>query len=339
MAVTINLADDLSISRGDMLCRSHNRPMVVSEIEATVCWMTDRHAIREGQSYFLKHTTRTVRATVQALQYRLDVNTLHRDEGAEQLSLNEVGRVSLRTTEPLCVDDYQGNRATGSFILIDPGTNATVAAGMIRVLPGVMASANVVRHEGRLTREERYQALGARGATVLLTGLSGSGKSSVAAAVEEILVRRGQPAYMLDGDNLRHSLCGDLGFSDEDRVENVRRAGAVAQLFAESGAVALLALISPDAAARDNLKVLHEEAGLPFLEVFVNTPLEVCEERDPKGLYARARAGELAGFTGIDAPYEAPTHPDLELTPEDGSVTEQAARVVRALDARLGRTR
>jgi bifunctional enzyme CysN/CysC len=337
MSVTITLADDLSISRGDLLCRPHNRAVAVSELEATLCWMTERHPIRADQTYYLKHTTRTVRARVTSLQYRLDVNTLHRDATAEQLVLNEVGRVSLRTTEPLCIDDYQSNRSTGSFILIDPRTNATVAAGMIRMLPGVRTSTNVVRHQGELTREERYQSLGVRGATVLLTGLSGSGKSSVAAAVEEILVRRGQPSFMLDGDNLRHALCGDLGFSAADRTENVRRAGEVARLFAESGSVALLALISPDAAARDHLRDLHREAGLPFLEVFVDTPIEVCEARDPKGLYARARAGELAGFTGIDAPYERPVQPDLVLVPEDGSVTEQAARLVRAIDELVSR--
>ena len=337
MAVTITLADDLSISRGDLLCRPHNRPVVVSEFDATLCWMTERHPIRTDQTYYLKHTTRTVRARVTSLQYRLDVNTLHRDESAEQLVLNEVGRISLHTTEPLCIDDYQSNRATGSFILIDPRTNATVGAGMIRILPGVRTSTNVVRHHGELTREERYQALGVRGATVLLTGLSGSGKSSVAAEVEEILVRRGQSAFMLDGDNLRHALCGDLGFSAADRTENVRRAGEVARLFAESGSVALLALISPDADAREHLRELHRDAGLPYLEVFVDTPLDVCEARDPKGLYARARAGELAGFTGIDAPYERPTHPDLVLVPDDGTPTEQAARLVRAIDTLVGR--
>jgi bifunctional enzyme CysN/CysC len=310
---------------------------VVSELDATLCWMTERQPIRMGQTYVLKHTTRTVRATVQALQYRLDINTLHRDEAAEELSLNEVGRISLRTTEPLCVDDYQHNRSTGSFILIDPNTNATVGAGMIRMLPGVKSSTNVVRHDGTLTREERFGALGVRGATVLLTGLSGSGKSSVAAVVEETLVRRGQPAYMLDGDNLRMALCGDLGFSAADRAENVRRAGEVARLFAESGSVALLALISPDADARAHLRQKHEEAGLPFLEVFMNTPLEVCESRDPKGLYVRARAGLLTGFTGIDAPYEVPTTADVVLTPEDGPPDEQARWLINALDALLAR--
>ncbi len=336
MAVTISLTDDLSVSRGDMICRPNNRPMAISDVDATLCWMTEQQPMAVGRTFVLKHTTRTVRATVQSLQYRLDVNTLHRDDTVDALGLNEVGRITLRTTEPLCVDDYQSNRSTGSFILIDPATNGTVGAGMIRVLPGVKASANVVRHDGRLTRQERWAALGAKGATVLLTGLSGSGKSSVAAAAEELLVRRGQPAFMLDGDNLRLSVCGDLGFSDADRVENVRRAGELARLFAESGVVALVALISPDADARALMRSQHEEAGLPFLEVFVNTPLAECERRDPKGLYARARAGELPGFTGIDAPYEAPASPDVELTPDDGSLLDQARRLVRAIDTLLG---
>ena len=195
-----------------------------------------------------------------------------------------------------------------------------------------MASENVVWHPSHLPRDERWAALGVRGATVWFTGLSGSGKSTVATAVERRLVEAGAPTYLLDGDNVRHGLNGDLGFSAADRTENVRRGGEVARLFADAGVVSLVPLISPYRADRDRARAAHDAAGLPFFEVFVNTPIEVCEARDPKGLYAKARAGELKGFTGIDDPYEAPLAPDLELTPADGDPEVQADAVLALLD-------
>ena len=193
-------------------------------------------------------------------------------------------------------------------------------------------SPDVVWHPTTLGRDERAGALGHRGSTVWFTGLSGSGKSTVAAACERLLVAEGRPAYLLDGDNLRHGLNGDLGFSAADRDENVRRVAEVARLFADAGVVALVPLISPYREARRRARALHEAAGVPFLEVFVDTPLEVCEERDPKGLYAKARAGGLTGMTGIDDPYEAPESPDLVLTPDDGGAVAAATRVLALLD-------
>ena len=193
-------------------------------------------------------------------------------------------------------------------------------------------SPDVVWHPTTLDRDERVRALGNRGATIWFTGLSGSGKSTVAAACERLLVADGRPAYLLDGDNLRHGLNGDLGFSAADRDENVRRVAEVARLFADAGVVALVPLISPYREARRRARALHEAAGVPFLEVFVDTPLEVCEERDPKGLYAKARAGGLTGMTGIDDPYEAPESPDLVLTPDDGGAVAAATRVLALLD-------
>ena len=187
-------------------------------------------------------------------------------------------------------------------------------------------------HRGRITRRRRFAALGQRGATVWFTGLPSSGKSTIAGAVEEQLVSRGRSAYLLDGDNLRHGLNGDLGFSAADRSENVRRAGHVALLLADAGVVALVSLISPYVADRERARAIHREAGLPFLEVYVNTPLEECERRDPKGLYARARAGALPGFTGVDDPYEAPRSPELELTPER-TLDESVAAVIAAIPA------
>lgn len=194
-------------------------------------------------------------------------------------------------------------------------------------------SPNVVWHASHIDRARRAEATGQRGATVWLTGLSGSGKSTVAVALERALVERGQGAYLLDGDNLRHGLNGDLGFTPADRTENVRRVGEVARLFADAGVVALVPLISPYRADRARARAAHEAAGVPFVEVFVDTPIEVCEQRDPKGLYAKARAGEITGFTGIDDPYEAPEAPELRLTPDDGDAEAMAARVLALLDA------
>ncbi len=196
-------------------------------------------------------------------------------------------------------------------------------------MPKASQSPNVVFHAGAVTREERWAATGTRGATIWLTGLSGSGKSTIAAALEQLLVARGTPAYMLDGDNLRHGLNGDLGFTEADRAENVRRAGEVAQLFADGGLIAIVPLISPYRADRDRVRDRHTERDLRFIEVFVDTPLEECERRDPKGLYAKARAGELPNFTGIDDPYEAPTDPDLHLVP--GPDPEAAAAAIAAV--------
>jgi bifunctional enzyme CysN/CysC len=192
-------------------------------------------------------------------------------------------------------------------------------------------SPNVVWHDSALPRAQRWAAAGVSGITVWFTGLSGSGKSTIAAEVERLVLERGRPAYLLDGDNLRHGLNGDLGFSAADRDENVRRASEVARLFADAGVVALVPLISPYRAGRERARAIHDAAGLPFVEVFVNTPIDECERRDPKGLYAKARAGEITGFTGIDDPYEPPLSPELELTPADGTPHDQAERVISLL--------
>jgi bifunctional enzyme CysN/CysC len=197
--------------------------------------------------------------------------------------------------------------------------------------PEEARSANVVWYAGEHSAAERWEALGSHGATVWFTGLSGSGKSTVAVAVEDAVLAVGRPTYLLDGDNLRHGLNGDLGFSAEDRHENVRRVGEVARLFADAGVVALVPLISPYAVDRDRARSAHDLAGLPFVEIYLDTPIELCEQRDPKGLYAKARAGEITGFTGVDDPYEAPVRPDLVLRPEDGGPVDQARSVLELL--------
>jgi bifunctional enzyme CysN/CysC len=330
MAVSVSLADDIDVSRGDMLARPHNQPEASSEFDAMVCWMADDAALEPGRDYIIKQTTRTTRARVSALDYRLDVNTLHRDKSATALKINELGRITLRTQVPLLLDEYSRNSATGSFILIDPDTNVTVAAGMVRdTAPAATRSAspNTVRHESlvsdRLTK----------GRTVWFTGLSGSGKSSVAVVAEQMLLEEGCPAYILDGDNLRHGLNADLGFTMADRAENLRRLAYIATLMADAGLTVLVPAISPLREHRDLARSVHTDAGIEFLEVFVDTPLEDCERRDPKGLYAKARRGEITHFTGIDSPYQRPRNPDLRLTP-DATVAELARRVVDLLGSR-----
>ena len=322
-AVTVQLVDDLDVGRGDLICRPGNRPHVGSDLDALVCWFSERSALTPGAHYLLRHTSQSTRVSVDALEYRLDINTLHRDRAAPTLTLNEIGRVRLRTQRPLLFDAYRRNRSTGGFILVDEATNDTVAAGMITG-PAV-SSAAVSWHSPIVTRVDRAST----GATIWLTGLPASGKSSVAVEVERRLVASGRPAYLLDGDNLRHGLTSDLGFSATDRAENVRRVGAVAQLFADAGMVAVVSLISPYRADRELVREAHRAADLPFVEVFVDTPVDVCESRDPKGLYAKARAGEIRGFTGVDDPYEPPSSPELVLRPE---VSDPAGAVLALLD-------
>jgi bifunctional enzyme CysN/CysC len=332
MAVSVSLADDIDISRGDMLARPQNQPTTTQQFDATVCWMADEATLEPGRDYIIKHTTRTTRARVSGLDYRLDVNTLHRDMSATALKLNELGRVTLRTQVPLLLDEYARNAATGSFILIDPDTNVTVAAGMVRdTAPASSRSAspNTVRHQSLVTAGERLT----KGRTLWFTGLSGSGKSSVAVLVEQKLLEHGCPAYILDGDNLRHGLNADLGFSMADRAENLRRLAHIATLMADAGLTVLVPVISPLEEHRELARKVHADQGVEFFEIFVDTPLEDCEKRDPKGLYAKARAGEITHFTGIDSPYQRPKNPDLRLTPQH-SPDELAQQVVDLLDSR-----
>jgi bifunctional enzyme CysN/CysC len=334
MSVTVALADQLDVGRGDMLVSLEDRPPAARELEATICWMSE-DPLRAGRRYALKHTTRTVRATVQLIQDRISPETLERELEPAALELNEIGGVTLRTSSVVLAEPYAVNRITGAFVLIDEHSNDTVGAGIITRARAVEAARegrrDVTWHPSALDRRERWTMLAQRGGTVLLTGLSASGKSTIAAALERRLVDAGRSAYLLDGDNIRHGLSDDLGFSPGDRAEHIRRVGQVARLFADSGTVAVLSLISPLAADRDDMRRAHEEARLPFVEVHVDTPIEECERRDPKGLYARARAGEISGFTGIDAPYEAPERPEVRIRTAETDVDEAVSEILRAL--------
>jgi bifunctional enzyme CysN/CysC len=293
--------------------------------------------------YMVKHTTRTAMVGAVDVRYRIDVETLHRDESATTLELNDLARVQLELSSPLVFDSYRRNHVTGSLIVIDVASNETVGAGVIldtevEGAHGPQAkserSPNVRWQGTRMTRERRWRSLGHGGATLWFTGLPGAGKSTVAAGVEERLVQAGQAAFLLDGDNLRHGLNGDLGFDEGARRENVRRTAHVARLLAESGTIALVSLVSPYAADRETAAALHAADDLDFIEIYVNAPLELCEQRDPKGLYARARAGELAGLTGVGAPYEAPADPDLVLGSDQETIEQEVDRVMELLAAR-----
>jgi bifunctional enzyme CysN/CysC len=340
MSVAVRLADDIDVGRGSTIVRPQNQPTVASRFEALLCWMSER-PLEKHRRYIVKHTTRTALVGGIDVRYRIDVETLHRDESASLLELNDLGRVHMELSAPLVFDSYRRNRTTGSLIVIDQATNETVAAGVIldteveaEAEPRTERSPNVRWQGTRMTRERRWSSLGHPGATLWFTGLPGAGKSTMAAAVEERLIAAGQPAFLLDGDNLRHGLNGDLGFDEHARRENVRRTAHVARLLAESGTIALVSLVSPYRVDREAAAALHASDELEFLEIFVDAPLELCERRDPKGLYARARAGELSGLTGVGAPYEPPADPDLVLGTLDESVERGVERVLELLSER-----
>ncbi|WP_037163895.1 adenylyl-sulfate kinase [Rhodococcoides fascians] len=338
LSVSISLADDIDIGRGDVVvsgAEAAHVPVLAREIEATVCWFGDT-PLRAGDRVALKHTASTVRATVQALHSRLDPETLDEQDQPVELTLNDIGTVTLRTSSVILADPYTDNRDAGAFILIDETSNDTVGAGTIsearEVKPGEQTRNDIKWHPSALDRAHRWSSTGQHGATVWFTGLPASGKSTVAVALERALVESGRAAYLLDGDNVRHGLSDDLGFTPGDRAENIRRVGHLTRLLADAGVVAIASLVSPLESDRAIARALNDAAGLTFVEVAVSTPLEECERRDPKGLYKRARAGELKGLTGIDAPYEPPSSPDLTIDTTGADIDDLVAQVLAVLD-------
>ena len=360
-AVVITLEDEIDVSRGEMLVRRHNIPRVNNRLEAILNWMDEEKELNLTTHYILQHGTRIVRAYVKELLYRIDVNTLHR-EPADTLELNEIGRVEITAAQPLFFDAYHDNRTNGGFILIDPATNRTVAAGMIRAdsqsytdieaelereeqadsgsaTPAAQrpagtttstdrpASPNVVWEPGQIPRAAREARNGHAAAVVWFTGLSGSGKSTIAKLLERELFTQGKQVVRLDGDNVRHGLSGDLGFTEEDRHENIRRIAEVAKLFFEAGHIVICSFVSPYESDRSFARSLLPEGR--FLEVYVKCDLEECKRRDPKGLYARAAAGEITGVTGLDAPYEEPSSPEIVIDTTDRA-PEDAYGVIAA---------
>lgn len=337
-SVTVCLEDEIDISRGDMLVRSGNIPKVTRHFEAMICWMHEE-TFAQGGKFILRHSSKEVQCFVQDLHYRVNMENLHREE-VSKFDLNDIGKVTLKTASPIFVDNYRDNRATGSFILIDPATKITVAAGMIRqTIDNVKTksyhhpvSSNVVMHPDSVGRKEREALLGQKGACLWFTGLSGSGKSTMAQALCRSLHHDGRYVVVLDGDNIRHGLCGDLGFDDASREENIRRIAEVAKLFVQNGAIVLTAFISPFIADRDKARELMEE---DFIEVFVDCPIEVCRERDPKGLYEKADKGEIKQFTGIDSPYEAPPNPEIQIKTDQASLEESILAIKEHLFNRI----
>ena len=328
-AVTLTLADEVDTARGDVLAGPRGRPTVARDFTARIVWMADE-ALTPGRSHLLKLGGAVTPVRVTRVRSRLDVLTLE-DTPAAALELNEVGRCELLASEPLAFDPYAQNRRTGGFILIDRRTGATLGAGLIE--GGLSRASNVHRADMSVRRVDRERMSGHRGACVWLTGLSGAGKSSVADALERRLHARGVRTLVLDGDNLRHGLNRDLGFSPADRAENIRRTAETARLLVESGAVAIVSLISPLRADRDAARALF--AAEDFVEVFVDASVEVCAARDAKGLYAKAMRGEIPDFTGVGAPYEPPAAPELRLDAAASTPAEAAAAVDALLSPRL----
>jgi len=314
-SVTLTLADEVDCSRGDVIVAAGAPCEIADQFETTIVWMAEEPML-PGRSHWLKIGTRTVSASVNEPKYKINVNTLER-LAARQLELNEIGVANISLDRDIAFDPYEANHDLGGFILIDKLTNATVGAGMIR--HALRRSQNIHWQAVDVNKATRAKAKGQKPAVLWFTGLSGAGKSTIANLVEKKLLALGRHTYLLDGDNVRHGLNRDLGFTDADRVENIRRVGEVARLMVDSGLIVLVSFISPFRSERRMARDLMGPGE--FLEVYVDTPLAVAEKRDVKGLYAKARRGELKNFTGIDSPYEAPEHPEIHvdttrLTPE-----------------------
>jgi len=318
-SVTLTLADEIDVSRGDVLAAAEDPPLVANQFEATIVWMHDEPLL-QGRSYLLKLATQTVTATVAPIKYRVNVNTLEH-LAAKKLDLNDIGICGLEVSSAIAFDSYRDSRVLGGFILIDRVTNNTVGAGLLHF--ALRRSQNVHWQALDVNKAARARLSHQKPCILWFTGLSGAGKSTIANLVEKQLHADGRQTYLLDGDNVRHGLNKDLGFTDQDRVENIRRVAEVARLMVDAGLIVIVSFISPFRSERRMARGLVE-AG-EFIEVFVDTPLALAEARDVKGLYKKARRGELKNFTGIDSPYEAPENPEVHL--DTGQLTPEAAAV------------
>ncbi|MEO3472837.1 sulfate adenylyltransferase subunit CysN [Roseomonas sp. CAU 1739] len=327
-AVTITLEDEVDVARGDILVHTADRPEVADQFAGHLLWM-DEEAMLPGRSYLMRIGNVWTPCSVTSIRHRVDVNTLE-EHAARRLSLNEIGFCNFSAGQPIPIDPYEENRTTGAFILVDRFTNRTAGAGMV-AFPLRRAS-NIHHEHFTVDKAARAALVGNKPMVLWFTGLSGSGKSTIANIVEQALHRAGRQTYSLDGDNIRHGLCRDLGFTAEDRVENIRRVGEVSKLFVDAGMIVLASFISPFRAERQMVRGLLGEGE--FVEVFVDTPIEACIARDPKGLYAKAQAGQIKNFTGIDSPYEAPEQPELLVATPGRTAEECAEDVLVQLRAR-----
>ena len=321
-SITLSLADEIDISRGDILAAASSPPAVADQFEAHIIWMSEAEML-PGRPYLLKIGARTVNATLAQPKYKVNVNTLEHS-AAKTLELNEIGVCNLNVDRPIAFDPYVESRDTGGFILIDKFTNGTVACGLLHF--ALRRSDNVHWQALEINKDARALQKSQRPAVLWFTGLSGSGKSTIANIVEKKLYELGRHTYLLDGDNVRHGLNKDLGFTDADRVENIRRVSEVSALMVDAGLFVLVSFISPFRAER---RMARERVGDgEFIEIYVSTPLSVAETRDPKGLYAKARRGELSNFTGIDSPYEEPEAPEITIDTESMSAEQAADQII-----------
>jgi bifunctional enzyme CysN/CysC len=324
-SVTICLTDEIDCSRGDVIAASDNPPEVSNQFEATLVWMDDE-ALVPGRAYWLKSASQSVSATVQAPKYVLNVNTMAQ-LAAKTLELNAIGVAEIATDKPIVFEPYGENRTLGGFILIDKMNNRTVGAGMLHF--ALRRAQNVHWQPTDIGREDHATLKNQKPRVLWFTGLSGSGKSTIANEVEKQLNLMNRHTFLLDGDNVRHGLNKDLGFTETDRIENIRRVGEVAKLMADAGLIVLTAFISPFRAERDMVRKLLPEGE--FIEIFVDTPLDVAEARDVKGLYKKARSGALKNFTGIDSPYEAPEAPEIRVNTVEMTPIEAAEHIIRQI--------
>jgi bifunctional enzyme CysN/CysC len=325
-AVELQLDEQRSLGPGDLIGPLNAAPRAGRQLQATVIWLADEPLLR-GRSYGLRLGVRTVTATVAPVRYRLDLDSMAH-VAATKLERLEIGVCDLELSAPIAFDPFDENPSTGAFALVDRISSRTVGAGLIEF--ALHRSANLRWQDLSVDREARARAMGQTPCVLWFTGLSGSGKSTIANRVEAELHGHGRHTYLLDGDNVRHGLNRDLGFTDADRVENIRRVAEVSRLMVDAGLIVIVSFISPFASERRMARALFEPGR--FLEVFVDTPLAVAEQRDPKGLYAKARRGELVHFTGIDSPYEAPEHPELRLDTTRLSAVQSVVQVLALLD-------
>jgi bifunctional enzyme CysN/CysC len=324
-SIAITLKDEIDVSRGDVISAAAMPPQVADQFEATLIWMHDEPML-PGRKYTMKMGVRTVAATVAPLKYRVNVNSLEHI-AAEKLELNDIGVVEMELDQPVVFQPYKENRALGGFILMDRLTNNTVGAGLLHF--ALRRAENVHWQALDVTQKVRARQKKQEPCLLWFTGLSGAGKSTIANLVEKRLVSVGRHTYLLDGDNVRHGLNKDLGFTAQDRVENIRRVGEVAKLMVDAGLIVLASFISPFRSERRMVRDLFKTAE--FVEVFVDTPLDVAEQRDPKGLYKKARRGELRNFTGIDSPYESPEQPEIRIDTTVMSAQQAADEIIEQL--------
>ncbi|MEL6877568.1 MAG: adenylyl-sulfate kinase, partial [Pseudomonadota bacterium] len=324
-SVTLTLADEVDCSRGDVIAAAGDPPEASDQFESTIVWM-DETALKPGRGYWLKIGSQMVSATVAEPKYEVDVNSFEH-LAAKTLELNGIGVAEVRTDRPITFEPYEQSRALGGFILIDKFTNATVGAGMLHF--SLRRAQNVHWQPTTITRDDHADLKNQHPRVLWFTGLSGSGKSTIANEVEKRLALMNRHTFLLDGDNVRHGLNKDLGFTEADRIENIRRIGEVAKLMADAGLIVLTAFISPFRAERRMVREMLPEGE--FIEIFVDTPLEVAEQRDVKGLYKKAREGELKNFTGIDSPYEEPETAEIRVNTVEMTIEEAADHIIQQI--------